>query len=273
MHRVEVMKNEILRLRSEGKTYNEIVAILGCSKGTVSYHCNQGRKVKSRYNQQIRKNRPTRQEDRLFIESEITAKSKKNQERLSLIIERMKNGKSFTEIAKELNLVEKTIKRILRKNGVSFSKRQKISPDATEKICPKCNLLKPITSFGVNRTRRQSYCKICANHSAKKWFKETKQDNKRYRELLDRPKLSLKKIRDEVSKLKSDKGCVRCGEKDSACLDYHHLRDKTFNVSTLCAKKNREKIYEEIEKCVVICANCHRKLHAGRFEIEDFMDR
>jgi len=38
------MKEKILQLRSEGKSYNEIVAILGCSKGTVSYHCGKGQK-------------------------------------------------------------------------------------------------------------------------------------------------------------------------------------------------------------------------------------
>ena len=33
------MKEEILKLRKEGKTYNEIVEILGCAKSTVNYHC------------------------------------------------------------------------------------------------------------------------------------------------------------------------------------------------------------------------------------------
>lgn len=40
------MKDKILKLRKEGKTYNEIVDILGCSKGTISYHCGKGQKEK-----------------------------------------------------------------------------------------------------------------------------------------------------------------------------------------------------------------------------------
>lgn len=41
------MKEEILRLRSLGYTYNQIVSELGCSKGTVSYHCGSEQKQKS----------------------------------------------------------------------------------------------------------------------------------------------------------------------------------------------------------------------------------
>lgn len=40
------MKQRILELRAEGKTYDEIVEIVGCSKGTVAYHCGEGVKAK-----------------------------------------------------------------------------------------------------------------------------------------------------------------------------------------------------------------------------------
>ena len=39
-------RDEILRLRAEGKTYNEIQAELGCSKGTIAYHCGEGQEQK-----------------------------------------------------------------------------------------------------------------------------------------------------------------------------------------------------------------------------------
>lgn len=39
-------KDQIISLRQQGKTYNQIVAILGCSKGTVAYHCGEGQKEK-----------------------------------------------------------------------------------------------------------------------------------------------------------------------------------------------------------------------------------
>jgi len=41
------MKQQILQLRAEGRSYNEIVNLLGCSKSTVAYHCSDNVKIKS----------------------------------------------------------------------------------------------------------------------------------------------------------------------------------------------------------------------------------
>ena len=51
------MKEQILKLRGEGKTYNEIRKLLNCSKSTISYHCSvDGKKTKKKYNKRIIKN-------------------------------------------------------------------------------------------------------------------------------------------------------------------------------------------------------------------------
>lgn len=49
------MKEQILKLRAEGKTYNEIKKELNCSKGTIAYHCGKNQKQKS--NLRTKKNR------------------------------------------------------------------------------------------------------------------------------------------------------------------------------------------------------------------------
>lgn len=41
------MKEQILKLRAEGKTYNEIAKLLSCSKGSISYYCGDGQKEKA----------------------------------------------------------------------------------------------------------------------------------------------------------------------------------------------------------------------------------
>src|SRR5688500_3885976 len=71
---------------------------------------------------------------------------------------------------------------------------------------------------------------------------------------------------------KSQLQCERCGEADPVCLGFHHVdaEEKTFPLGDL-RKRGwcRERVLEEVARCAVLCANCHRKLHAGRFEITD----
>jgi 5-methylcytosine-specific restriction endonuclease McrA len=42
------LKTQILELRGQGQTYNQIKSKLGCSKGTIAFHCGEGQKEKSR---------------------------------------------------------------------------------------------------------------------------------------------------------------------------------------------------------------------------------
>lgn len=60
-------------------------------------------------------------------------------------------------------------------------------------------------------------------------------------------------------------GCNRCGEKSVSCLDFHHLHGKDRTVSSMLGMSDK-RVQAEIDKCIILCANCHRKLHAGEFE-------
>lgn len=68
--------------------------------------------------------------------------------------------------------------------------------------------------------------------------------------------------RDLLWTWKGEEGCLICGEKDPRCLDYHH-RDGSHKLMCISRMSgyNLEKVQEEIGKCDVLCANCHRKLH------------
>lgn len=67
-----------------------------------------------------------------------------------------------------------------------------------------------------------------------------------------------------VAQYKAERGCSLCAEKDPACLDLHHPGDdKEISISgAIRVGMSWTRISAEIEKCVVVCANCHRKLHA-----------
>ncbi len=61
--------------------------------------------------------------------------------------------------------------------------------------------------------------------------------------------------------------CALCGEVDPVVLDFDRLRDKLWEVTNLARHGGWAKLLAEIEKCRVLCANCHRRqtaLRAGR---------
>lgn len=69
---------------------------------------------------------------------------------------------------------------------------------------------------------------------------------------------------------KLSRGCSVCGYKDNpVALDFHHSDgDKEFNLSGCGLGKSWEKIEEELTKCTILCANCHRVEHHGHGTIE-----
>ena len=67
--------------------------------------------------------------------------------------------------------------------------------------------------------------------------------------------------------IQSRNGCQICGYKDFSCLpvfEFHHKeRNKEINLSAYRKTVNRANFSTEAEKCIVLCANCHRKIHHG----------
>jgi hypothetical protein len=111
--------------------------------------------------------------------------------------------------------------------------------------CRSCQRLKEEDDFylradGINRFNR---CKSCIS-------KETAEQKR--------------KIYKWVDNHKSSTGCDHCGVKDKRCLQLHHKDSSTkkHSVATLIGKGYIFKTVKiEVEKCEVLCANCHSIHH------------
>ena len=67
--------------------------------------------------------------------------------------------------------------------------------------------------------------------------------------------------RDKSAKLQLEEGCEYCGYADHpAALQWHHINpeNKEAAVSTLIQRAGWDTVKAEIDKCIVLCANCHR---------------
>ena len=130
------------------------------------------------------------------------------------------------------------------------------------KICTKCKQELPIENFRwKNKTegRRHSQCRDC----------QKAQEKIHYRESLERRQNVLATAQSQkdrnISIVEQYKqlGCQKCGERRQYVLDCHHLQEssKFDNISKMVKSAGMEQLKKELNKCVVLCSNCHREFH------------
>lgn len=69
------------------------------------------------------------------------------------------------------------------------------------------------------------------------------------------------KRKEYIGNYKLNRGCAVCGyNRYASVLEFHHKEDKEFNINSSC-NKSFEKMLKEMEKCEILCANCHRERH------------
>jgi hypothetical protein len=74
-----------------------------------------------------------------------------------------------------------------------------------------------------------------------------------------------KRLRERAVAYKGGK-CIMCGNnRCQAALDFHQLDPtlKEFGISMDGITRSWERVHKELDKCVLVCSNCHREIHAG----------
>jgi hypothetical protein len=146
-------------------------------------------------------------------------------------------GKSLTSVrywAKKHNI---------KSDFVTFKEKDKVEYGET-RFCPRCKKDVDTNQFYQRRGRENSstYCKTCTSEQ------------------------TLERTRNLKSQMVEYKGgcCVRCGyKKYQGALEFHHTdpNEKDFNPSRLKNYSFNEILKNELNKCILVCSNCHREIH------------
>lgn len=134
-----------------------------------------------------------------------------------------------------------------------------------KRICGACKIEFPeTTEFFATRKRKrknkiefQWQCKQCQKKYRKFHYENNKQ------KYILKAKINRQKSVDNFQDFKRTLKCNRCEESRWWLLDFHHTDPdkKEGEISFLLRKVSKEKLFEEISKCEVLCSNCHRDLH------------
>lgn len=137
------------------------------------------------------------------------------------------------------------------------------------KKCCWCGKLRTLNKFNERSDRPgqyQSYCKDCYRDYKRKWQEREYADPKRRKARLARNTRAAKARREALAawmvEYLREHPCVDCGERDPIVLDFDHVDPtaKKAHVGGLVhALATKKRIAAEIAKCVVRCANCHRR--------------
>lgn len=136
------------------------------------------------------------------------------------------------------------------------------------KRCSKCQQLKGLSEFSYKNKEKGwliSYCRKCYGVYKKEHYLHNKEDYKKKRDMR-RVKIKVANRANIVRYLLSHP-CVDCGETDLRVLEFDHVAGKKVcSIGKMLTDTVLwSGILNEINKCVVRCANCHRKRTAKQF--------
>ena len=169
------------------------------------------------------------------------------------IIELRKEGKSFRKIAEELKCSQSTVSKWCNDvdlGDIGLKNYKELSSLEIEelKVFYKTHTKKETAlKFGVSET-------TVIKHSDKK--------SKVKVNLLETRLKRRNLIKNKAVDYKGGK-CSKCGyDKCKAALDFHHINpeEKDFTIAKYY-NLSWDKIKIELDKCILVCANCHREIH------------
>lgn len=132
--------------------------------------------------------------------------------------------------------------------------------DSTKlRLCRSCKRLLPLSEF---EQAGGYYRRVCREDRRRQRQAHYQANKQRYRASNAR---RIRAAQELVGAYLLTHPCADCGQGDPLCLDFHHLSEKTLTISQLIFSRRRSltALRDEIDKCIVLCANCHRRRTAA----------
>jgi len=156
-------------------------------------------------------------------------------------------------------------------------------PPPGMKYCSGCGQTKPLDEFSRDRRHKDGLyfrCRECKNEAqrtrpGRRTYQQSplgRAAQARYRAkraagVLEGGRARVRRTQEHLNQIKLERGCIDCGyRKYLVALDFDH-RDPSQKLRPVSGLLNSawEVIQEEIDKCDVRCANCHRiRTHANQ---------
>lgn len=151
---------------------------------------------------------------------------------------------SISKIAEFENTSKTNVRYWLGKYGLKTKRAENIKSDV--KQCPKCLEIKSMTEFYNRRNKEgnSSYCKPCT-----------------VSQTIERQRI----FKEQCIDYKGG-NCEICGYNQyNGALEFHHLdpTKKEFTIANFRLTTFNDKVKLELDKCILVCANCHREVHGG----------
>ena len=135
--------------------------------------------------------------------------------------------------------------------------------DEDWKKCCRCKIILPVIQFG-GITKINDYCKACKREVEFKYATANREKRRTQNNAAAARRYERNcALRDEYFVGKS---CVDCSESDPVVFEFDHVdpTTKKYQIGDMLGSYNWSTILTEIEKCVIRCANCHRRRTAGQ---------
>lgn len=186
------------------------------------------------------------------------------------VINLRKKGWTYKRISKKLGISKATVSYHLRDTNLNGSliDTTKITPDLIKELneyYSNHTLNECSEKFKISRTTVVKYVK---NKFTKKTKEEKNKDN------YQRIKSYRQRMKEKLVEYKGGK-CQLCGyDKCITALEFHHLNpsEKDFGISRYTNLK-WDSVVSEVDKCIIVCSNCHREIHAGLRDVSPLPDK